>query len=523
MSKKVRVGKVAVEGGGVPGIEVRAVKDQIRRKQEESSLEKLSSWYQDGEPESRQDGAEKSSGKGHAWADETDRKKVASKLSKSKEEMIHDGEVEKSLDRDSRYSEWREISRDKGHGSSELSWNSRRRIDAKKGKGKGRSDVLEEDNRTSPLNREDRSGREKIEKHRQQRTPSGRDVDSRERASNMDDDGVAITRDKSSRGGQTNMSRTSERNSRRYQESEFSEMDFERSLERKTKEIERDDRSKSRVDNWSDRSRDREGSKENWKRRQLSNNDKESKDGNIAYDHGREWDLSRHGRERNENERPHGRPGNRKDGNRGEAVKTSSNFGISNYNYDVIEIQTKPLDYGREEFVSNLPQKAESSQQSNMKSAPIEKECGYMQENRGMSDAYGSGPWMIQGTYTEEINSTRDPNVLNDELDYCGGKGRGQKHNSSGRGFGGPNSGAAAQPPYGNQDVGTFGCVPPQGMKGSRIGRGGRGRPLGRDNQQIGLPMPMMGSPFAHLGMPPPGPMQQINHKNFSIQSKQLR
>ncbi|XWS52508.1 hypothetical protein CRYUN_Cryun11dG0076600 [Craigia yunnanensis] len=558
---------------------------QIKKKQEESSLEKLSSWYQDGEFESRQDGTEKSASKVHAWANETDRKKVASKLSKSKEEKSHDGELEKSLDRDSRYSERRESSRDKGHGSSELSRSSRRRwdgsdasrkveensyerldltggkasdlkydsareksasarnelseskstaadsnnekgvkssskeerrIDAEKSKSKGRSDALEEDNRGSPLTREDRSGREKIEKHRQQRTPSGRDVaESRERTSNMDDDGMTWMRDKNSREvGQTNRSRTPERNSRCYQESELSEMDFERSLGRKIKELERDDRSKSRDDNWSDRTRDREGSKENWKMRQLSNNDKESKDGDIAYDRGREWDLPRHGRERNENERPHGRPGNRKDGNRGEAVKTSSNFGISNDNYDVIEIQTKPLDYGRTESGSNFPWRTEIGQQSDMKSASNEEEWAYMQDNRGRrSDTFGSGPLDedSRDKYTEDSYSTRDTNLWNDELNCRGGKGRGQKLTVSGRGFGGQSSSAGSQPPYGNHDVGTFGRAPPQGVKGSRIGRGGRGRPTGRDNQQVGLPMPMMGSPFAHLGMPPPGPMQPIN------------
>ncbi|XVF63468.1 hypothetical protein PTKIN_Ptkin09bG0089100 [Pterospermum kingtungense] len=552
---------------------------QIKRKQEESSLEKLSSWYQDGELESRQDGAEKSASKGHALADETDRKKVASKLSKSQEERSHDGELEKSQDRDSRYSERRESSRDKGHGSSELSRNSRRRwdesdtsrkadensyerpdlasgkasdlkfdsareksasarnelsegksvaadsgnekgvksssreerrVDAEKSKSRGRSDAFEEDNKTSPLSREDRSGREKIEKHRQQRTPSGRDVaESRERTSNMDDDGMTWMRDKNSREvGQRNRSRTPERVSRRYQESELSETDFERSLDRKIKEPERDDRSKSRDDNWSDKMRDREGSKENWKRRQLSNNDKESKDGDIAYDRGREWDLPRHGRERNENERPHGRPSNRKDGNRGEAVKTSSNFGISNDNYDVIEIQTKPLDYGRAESGSNFPRRTEIVQQSEMKSASNEEEWAYMQDNRGRRSDLDEDS---RDKYTEDSNSMRDPNLWNDELDNSGGKGRGQKFIASGRGFGGQSSSAGSQPPYGNQDVGNFGRAPPQGVKGSRVGRGGRGRPSGRDNQQVGLPMPMMGSPFAHLGLPPPGPMQPMN------------
>ncbi|XWS28290.1 hypothetical protein CRYUN_Cryun25bG0055000 [Craigia yunnanensis] len=259
-------------------------------------------------------------------------------------------------------------------------------------------------------------------------------------------------------------------------------MDFERSLERKIKELERDDRSKSRDDNWSDRTRDREGSKENWKRMQLSNNDKESKDGDIAYDRGRERDLPRHGRERNENERPH-------------------------------EIQTKPLDYGRADSGSNFPRRTEIGQHFDMKSARNEEEWAYMQDNRGRkSDAYGSGPLDedSRDKYTEDFNSTRDPNLWNDELDYSGGKGRCQKLTVSGRGFGGQSSSAGSQPPFGNHDVGTFGQAPAQGVKGSRIGRG-RVRHTGRDNQQVGLPMLMMGSPFAHLGMPPPGPMQPIN------------
>ncbi|OMP11704.1 MT-A70-like protein [Corchorus capsularis] len=537
----------------------------VKRKQEESSLEKLSSWYQEGELESsRQDGGDKSSaGKQLLEQD-------GSRGSKSKEDRSHDRER-------------RESSRDRGHGSSEPSRNSRRRwdesdssrkteensyerpeqrsgkasdlkyesarekagsarnepteikssgpdsnndkgvksnsrgerrLDVDKGKSKGRSEAVEEDNRGSPLNREDRSGREKTEKLRQQRTPSGRDVaESRERTSNADEDGMTWMRDKNSRElGQPNRSRTPERTSRRYQESEHSEMDHERSVEGKQKEIERIDRSKSRDDNWNDRTWDREGSKESWKRRQLSKNDKESKDGDIVHDRGREWDLPRHGRDRNENERPHGRSG-RKDGNRGEAVKTSSNFGISNDNYDVIEIQTKPLDYGRAESGSNFPRRSEVGQQGDMKSAPNEEEWAYMRDNRGRrSDMYGSGPLDedSRDKYTEDSN-LRDPNSWNDDLDYGGGKGRGQKVAASGRGIAGQSSSGGSQPPYGNQDPVSFGQAPSQGVKGGRMGRGGRGRPTGRDNQQVGLQLPMMGSPFTHLGMPPPGPMQPIN------------
>jgi hypothetical protein len=66
-------------------------------------------------------------------------------------------------------------------------------------------------------------------------------------------------------------------------------MDYERSFNLKRKELEkdgyRDDRLKGRDDSWSDRNRDHEGSKENWKRRQPISNDKDSKNGDIVYDY----------------------------------------------------------------------------------------------------------------------------------------------------------------------------------------------------------------------------------------------
>ncbi|GLT35915.1 hypothetical protein SLA2020_103280 [Shorea laevis] len=548
---------------------------QMKKKQEESSLEKLSSWYEDGDIESRQEGGDKTGSKGHGRADESERRKITSKFpehegsrgSKSKEERSHDGEIEKSSDRESRYSERRESSRDKGHGSSESARNSRRRwdesdatkkaednhyeradqrsgkasdfkyesgrerstsarnepgesksrglesnidkaiksssreerrVDSEKSKSKGRSEDFEEDNMSSPVNREERTGREKNEKHRQHRTPAVRDVaDSQERTSNLDDTGT-WTRDKSAREERhTDRSRTPER-----------------SLDVTQKELEkdghRDERLKSREDSWNDRVRDREGSKENWKRRQLSNNDKESKDAESIYDRGRDWELPRHGRERNDNERPHGRSGGRKDGSRGEAVKTSSKFGISNENYDVIEIQTKPLDYGRAESGSNFSRRTEVGQQSE-KLAPNEEERVNMREDRARrTETYGSGE-DSRDKYMEDGTSIRDPTSFSDEFDNGGGKGRGQKIAMPGRGAGGQNSAGASQPPYGNQDPGAFGRFPLQSVKASRTGRGGRGRPSGRDNQQVAIPVPMIGSPFPHLGMPPPGPMQPLN------------
>lgn len=569
---------------------------QMKKKQEESSLEKLSSWYQDGEPENRQDGGDKSGSRGHGRSDEIERRRISSKVSehestrsesKNKEERSRDGEPEKSINRDSKHLERRESGREKGHGSSELGRNSKRRWDesdvgrkgeenqddrsdlrsakasdsrhesarernasvrneqseskgrgldsssekgvksnnreerrdqAEKSKSKGWAELQEED-RGSPTNHEDKSARDKSEKQKQQRTPTGRDVsENRERSFNTDEDGNTRIRDRSARDmGHSNKSRTPERSGRRHQESEHTELDYERSSDLKRKELEKDsrkdDRSKGRDDSWSDRNRDREGSKENWKRRQPSCNDKDSKNGDILYDRGREWEFSRHGRERNENERPHGRSGNRKEGNRGEAVKTSSNFGISNENYDVIEIQTKPLDYGRADSGSNFARRTESGQQSDVKSTINEEEWAYTREDRARrTDMYGYG---VSGEesrdkYMDDGNSMRDPNSWRDDIDYQGGKGRVQRGTTPARNSSGQSSSGGSQPPYGNQESGPFGRAPPQGVKGSRVGRGGKGRPAARDNQSVGLPMPIIGSPFGPLGMPPPGPMQPL-------------
>ncbi|KAJ8768831.1 hypothetical protein K2173_023735 [Erythroxylum novogranatense] len=557
---------------------------QMKKKQEESSLEKLSSWYQDGELENRQ-GGEKSVSRGHGRMDESEKRKMTSKISehersrsgsKNKEDRSHDAEYDKSQDRDSKYRERRESSREKVRGSNEHGRSSRRRwdesdvhrkpeenhyektdtknvkasdstyenykdrsthtrsefsdgktknsdsyndkgaktshkeerrVDLERNKSKTRSEVADEENKGSPITREEKSGREKNEKHRQQRTPTNRDVsESREKSSNVDEDGSTRMRDKST-VGHSNRSRTPERSIRRHQESQHSDMEYERSTDTRRKDMEkdgsRDDRSKGR-DDWSDRNRDKETSKENWKRRQSSANDRDSKDGDLVYDRGRDWEP-RHGRDRNDNERPHGR-------SRGEAVKTSSNFGISNDNYDVIEIQTKPLDYGRAESTSHFSRRNETAKQSDVKAASNAEDWAYMRDDRARRhDSYNSAPSAEdKERYIDDRVSMRDPSPWRDEMDYQGGKGRGQKGSVSGRGIGGHGSGGGSQPPYGNQEIGSSVRAPMHGLKGSRIGRGGRGRPAGRDNQQVGLPLPMMGGPFGPLGMPPPGAMQPL-------------
>lgn len=541
---------------------------QLKKKVEENTLEKLSNWYQEGEADAKYE----SGSRGYTRTDDTDRRRLASKFSdhensylrtKDKDELLQDGGVEKLPERDSRFSERRASSKEKGHGSSEQGRNSRRRwddsdlplkgedvnhteksdlrsekpidpkfdrernesvkiVDSDSEKGnksqdreerraesdrnkRDRFEVSEEDMKGSSLTR---SGKDRSDEHRQSRNSTGRDiVDSRDRSSNVDEDSNTWTRDKNRREiDGSNRSRTPERGGRRHYESENLDMDYERSTSLRRKEQERDsyrdDRSKGRDDSWSDRSRDRDSSRDNWKRRQSSNPDKEIKEVDTVYDHVRDWDLPRRGR--TDHERPQGRSGCRKDGSRTEAVKTSSKYGISNENYDVIEIQTKPFDYGREESRSILAPQSDSLASNDEDNANGMEDRtrhahGSMQPGEDSKDRFMDGGLAAQ-----------DQNFNRDDSDFQAGKGRGQEGGLSGRAFGGQNSRSGSQPPLGSQEPSSFTRSGPQGAKGSRMGRGGRGRPTGRDNQQVGLPMPIMGSPFGPLGMPPPGPMQSL-------------
>ncbi|XP_059626232.1 N6-adenosine-methyltransferase non-catalytic subunit MTB-like [Cornus florida] len=571
---------------------------QLKKKQEESALDKLSNWYQDGELDNKQDGGDKSGSRGHGRPDESERRKSTSKLSgseksqgrtKGKDEISNDGDLEKPPERDSRYSERRESSREKGHGSSEQGRNQRRkwdesdaqrkaeesnhveksdlrsgkssdpkhesarergmslrtepsesksraldfssdkgmksydredrRVDAERSKSKGRSDAPEEDNKGIYLAHEDRSDKEGIEKHRQQRNPSALDVaESRERPFNPDEDGHPWTKDKSRREVEySNRTGTPERSGRRHHETENADVDKERNITFQQKELEkdgyRDDRFKGRDDSFVDRNRNREGSKDMLRRGQPSSSDKDTRDGNIAYNQPRDWELQRHGRERNDNERPQGRSGGRKDGNRTEAVKTSSNYGISNENYDVIEIQTKPFDYGREETGSAFGRRNEVGQQYDTKLAPNDEEWANMRVDRARrTDILGLGSSAddSKDRFMDYGTTMRDQNSWRVDIDTQAGKARGPKGVAPNHGANSQSSGSGSQPPYGNQEPGSFSRAGPLGVKGSRIGKGGRGKPAGRDSQQVGIAVPMMGSPFGPLGMPPPGPMQPL-------------
>ncbi|CAA2957392.1 methyltransferase 1 [Olea europaea subsp. europaea] len=525
---------------------------QMKKKLEVNALEKMSSWYQDGEAENRHESGDKSESRGHSRADERDRKKPNSKYSD------HDFIDEKVQERDSRHSDRRDSGREKRHGSAEHGRTSHRRWDESDAVGKSsgpkldssreRSDSLkiepaysksmdlvsidekgiksqdrEERGADSEKNKrgkfealedieicavhEDTSSKERFEENRQLRNSISRDVDIRERSFNADEE----ARDKSRREVDSSIvSRTPERSGRRHYESDNFDMDYERSTSFRRKEQGRDsswdDRSKERDESWGDKSRDRENIKDNWKRRQ----DKEARDGEVAYNLGRDWEFSRRGRERIDGERPHGRIGGRKDGSRTEAVKTSSKYGISNDNYDVIEIQTKSFDYGREESGSIFARSSEVVLQSDNKSAPCDEEFGYSRLERSKntpasgSSGEGSKERFMDGglTMPDSWRDDTDNQTENSRLQ----RGVGSNHGAASQSFS-----SGSQLPLGNPEPGSFSRGAFQGVRGSRVGRGGRGRHPGRDNQQAGIPIPLIGSPFGPLGMPLPGPMQSLN------------
>ncbi|MCL7049576.1 hypothetical protein MKW94_017781 [Papaver nudicaule] len=114
---------------------------QPKKYLEERSDKKSSSGFQDKESESSRKGRDGSGNKGIVAADENEKnssRKTSSKpsshegsqsMSRSKVETSHDGELDKNPDRDSRYSERKESSRDKVYGSREQERNPRRRWD----------------------------------------------------------------------------------------------------------------------------------------------------------------------------------------------------------------------------------------------------------------------------------------------------------------------------------------------------------------------------------------------------------
>ncbi|KAL6578082.1 hypothetical protein OROMI_010410 [Orobanche minor] len=496
-----------------------------KRPEENSTLDVLSTWYQDGEAENRLDGRDKPGSRGYSRSGECERKKSTSKHSE------HDIDVENVLDRDSRDLVRRDSSREKGLGYSEHGRSYKRRwdehdnigktvdcgekCDVKSGKSldskinsvserergdlletelndikvikshdtderqfdsdrssRGRSEFVEEENK-GILTCEDVLSKEKFEEDRQPTNLTGETVEGTSRFLNADEDVNTWTRDKSRRDVENNMSKTPEKIGRRQTELNNLDSDYEKNNDFRRKELGKDGF-------WDDRNRDRENIKDSWKRKQ----DKETRESETNYDSMRDWDLPRRGRDRID-----GRPGGRKDGSRTEAVKTSSKYGISNENYDVIEIQTKPFDYARNDSRTIPARNAESIQQSDSKPAPDSEDLAY---SRNTQELAQSG------------EDTKDRFIDVDDNDLQAEKSKGPKGIASSRG---------SFPPLGNQELGPYNRSASQGARGNRMGRVGRGRPSGRDSQQqAGIPMPLIGSTFRPLGLPPSGPLQSLPH-----------
>ncbi|KAM0949612.1 putative mRNA (2'-O-methyladenosine-N(6)-)-methyltransferase [Dioscorea sansibarensis] len=347
---------------------------------------------------------------------------------------------------------------------------------------------------------------DKGEKHRQDRDAaygSRDEVETRERSFSMDEDGYARMRDRSGRDVQHDRSRTPERSSKHRRESDerdrgFSESDNERGVSVKSKEWEdgyRDDRaSKGKDSGWDDKNREREGSRDYWRRSQTRH---DLKDGEKEVDHLRDWDSQRREQDRTDREKVHGRPGYRKD------ARMRSD-GVRSEHTDSIEIRpNKNLDFGKEESVSTFPgRRNEGLSQQDFASGASADEWSNPPEDKGKM-AYGYGD-DLQERYHDD-GSSMDQNSL-------AGKGRGQKGDmNSGRSGAGQASSGGLQPSFGNfQGSSSFSRTPQQGQKGGRPARGGRGRTNARDAQRVGMPLPLIAPPpFSHLGLPP-GAMQPI-------------
>ncbi|KAJ9553619.1 hypothetical protein OSB04_017664 [Centaurea solstitialis] len=484
--RKVRVGRGQVEKSRARHLARRMIRvrkesraKQLKKKQEESALETLSNWYQDGEGENRHDGGE--------------RMREENQLRSCLTARVPKAELH---EKDSRSSERREISREKGHGSSDSGRHPRKRWDdanvvskveennhAEKSDqriGKS-SDAKHEGSMEQSLPGIDVSG-DKVVKHHEKDEGRGEidNIDDEENPLSQEKvDDHKQQRDLTGHDAVESRERTPERSARRHHETEYSELDSDKSSSYRRKDPEKDgyreERSKGRDDSWGDKNRDREGSKDNWKRRQSNFPDKEMKDGDAPYDFTRDWESpsQRRGRDRADTERHTGRTGGRKDGNRTDAVKTSSNYGISKDNYDVIEIETKPFSYGR---------KNEVNEQSDVKPGPND-EYGYP---RGDSVARNADDQSVEDSkdrYRDDRNT--------DDVD--GGKDKGPRGGLPNRagGWQGQSSSSDSQPSHGYQDPGSFNRGVSQGVKGNnRMGRGGRVRPTGRDGQQVNLQVP---------------------------------
>ncbi|CAN4115367.1 unnamed protein product [Withania somnifera] len=465
-----------------------------KKKQGENTLETLSNWYRDGEF-----GGKFSDGDG------------SQTRNKGKNEKLYGGDSENTLERDSRRLERKDNTTEKEHvlldnlkvsnrdKNGKYLESDERKMDCDRSK-IGRSYAIEEEKGGTFFIWDDKLSVERFEEHRQLKGGTSHGItEGHDRSVVAGDDGSSWVRERNKREmDYSGRSRTPERGGRRHYDLESTAMEHEKrdTFRRKEQDKDgvRDDKSKGRDDGRSDRKRVRDGSQDGWKRRQGNFVDKEMKEGETPYEHGREWDMPRRGWIDNERFRSSGR----KDGNRTEALKTSSKYGISNENYDVIEIQTRPFDYDKEKSVSSVARTTEFNQNSDAKLHSDDEHCTFPRNDRGRNISWS-------GQSGQDIKDTSGDGSYRDETES-----RTQKGDVSVQAALGQTSGSGSELPYGNQDSSSFNRAVPMSSKGGRVGRGGRGRPTGRDGHQFGPPMPMMGSPFGPLGVPSPGSVQSL-------------
>ncbi|KAL6011796.1 hypothetical protein ACLOJK_002262 [Asimina triloba] len=408
-----------------------------------------------------------------------------------------------------------------------------KRVDGDRNKSRGGSEAQEEDRRAAgPDERSDsvrddkqrmssRVHGEKNGRHQQQHSRRD-DVESRERSLNTEEDRYACLRDRSAKEVRlANRSRSPERSARRRQDSDefdrgFSDSDNERSISHKGKDREKegykDDRSKGRDRSWNERCRDWEDSRDKWRKGHQSRLEKDMKNGDGDFDYDKEWHAQRHDRERMESDKLHGSHECRKDRGRTEAVRILSSFRPRNDKSDSIEIRPKALDYAREESASMFAVKGtEMMELQNFHMGTNDEEWGYLQEDKlRKADNYGPGDELQERNLDDDLDQNVGMSSDRSNFDMQGVKGRDPKGamNSCRIGANQTNNNGS-QSPFGNDFVSGPSHRAVQGSKGgNRVVRGGRGRLPAQDGQRVGMPLPMMASPFGHLSIP--GPMQPI-------------
>ncbi|KAI3730997.1 hypothetical protein L1987_62179 [Smallanthus sonchifolius] len=422
---------------------------QMKKKQEESALESLSNWYQDREGENRHDGGERSERR-KSSSKLTDRESSQSR-SKVKDERLHDVELqEKSSRKEGRNPRKRWDDADIANKVEENN-NYGGKSDKKTGHSEGDKSLRhhEKDEKRSEIDKVKSKG--DIQVQNDENPTNHDDMSGKDKIDTVERSYNA------EEDGSTRIRDRGKKDINRSTRSRTPERSTRRHHEGEYSELDSDKSgSYRRKDLEKDSYRDERsrGRDDSWKRRQ------EVKDGDAPYDYTLDWESpsQRRGRDRADPERHMGRASGRKDGNR---------------TYDVIEIETKPYDdYGR---------KNEVSEQSDTKPGPNDE---YYNITRNADDQYAEDS---KDRYGDDRNMD----------DTEGGKAKGQRGNLPNR----PSSGWQGQSSSSHS----------LGVKGNpRMGRGGRVRPTGRDGQQVNMQVPMMGSPFGPLGMPPPGGLQPL-------------